>query len=100
MKAGQEVHAVVKDLVQRAMEACKLPQCSLHRIQIKMVGTSISMAFRSIVPKIPAKPEGQSGAIWGKREEATLAASPRFGPHMGETSGNGLFSQGPSPLFF
>lgn len=103
MRAGQEVHTVVKDLVQLAMEVCILPQCSLHKIQIKMVGTSISVAFRSIVPKIPGESEGQPGAIWGTREEVTLAAGPHFGPHMGETSETRLFSQGPSPhplLFF
>lgn len=57
----------VKDWVQRTVEECKLPQRSLHRIQIRTV-PSMSVALRSIVPKIPGKLGGQPGAP-GRQEE-------------------------------
>lgn len=45
----KEYMLYVKDLVQWTVEACKLPQHPLHRIQVRMV-PGISVAFGSIIP--------------------------------------------------
>lgn len=69
----------VKDWIQQTVEECKLPQCSLHRIQIRMV-PDMSVALRSIVPKIPGELGGRPGVPWGGPH---CRSTPR--PHLSET---------------
>lgn len=69
----------VKDWIQQTVEECKLPQCSLHRIQIRMV-PDMSVALRSIVPKIPGELGGRPGVRWGGPH---CRSTPR--PHLSET---------------
>lgn len=85
----------VKEWGRRPGEEYKLPQRSLHRLQD---GTCVSVAFRSIVTKIPGELGGRLGAPWGTRGQAALTAGPPFAPPSpGETSETGLLFLGPLP---
>lgn len=63
----------VKEWGRRPGEEYRLPQRSLHRLQD---GTRMSVAFRSIVPKIPGELGGRPGAPWGIRGQVALTAGP------------------------
>lgn len=58
----------VKDWVWQMVEECKLPQSSLHRIQIRIV-PSMSVALSSILLKIPGKLGGWPRAPQGQEEK-------------------------------
>lgn len=78
---------------QQTVEVCKLPGMLCKGFKPGRV-SGTSMAFKSIVSKIPDELGGRPGAPWRTRGEAVLAAGPPFTFTVGETSETGLFFLG------
>lgn len=81
--------------VPQIIGACKLPQHPLHRIHLgRASGTSV--AFRSIISKIPVSLEDSLEPPRGQEERLSqLQVHPQ--PPTGGTSETGLFFLGPFP---